>query len=247
MAKQTPKPNIATYLVIALILVLAVIVLAYLYMQKAGAYDNLKTQISALQNQLNTNKTLLSNVSQRYNITEYNLTHPYTQVLYSEHTINLPRYNYTYTYNSTGYNSYTGLYSGFTYNYTVTWGRFNYSFDAPYSGYLIFNGTGTIANKPSTCAWEVYESDKTPSWRNSSTTTSVLFNTTYTYTYHYPGVDGLFVDLTATPWATLCPAQSVTYYIPVNRGRNYLFIDSENSTTGQTITFSLKYVGLHTS
>ena len=255
MAKANNPPSSKTpYLAVIVILVLVVIGLAYLYMQSAAAYNISKSNYTALQSSYNTQTGQLNSASSalaalgiKYNTTEYNLTHPYTEVLYSEQTVNLPRYNTTYTYNSTGYNSYTGLYSGFTYNYTVTWGRFNTSFSAPYPGYLIFNGTSTLANKPLLCAWEVYESNKAPNWRNSSKTTSSFFNTSYTYIYHYMGNDGLFIDLTSAPWAILCPAQSTTYYIPVNKGMNYLFVDSENTTQGQTVTFSVKYVGLHTS
>jgi hypothetical protein len=224
-------------------------------MQSAAAYNASKSNYTTLQSsyntqtgQLNSANSVLAALGIKYNITEYNLTHPYIEVLYYQHTINLPRYNTTYTYNSTGYNSYTGFYSGFTYNYTVKWGRFNTSFNAPYAGYLIFNGTSTIENNPSpsTCEWVVYESNKL-GYRNVSTTKSYLYNTTYTYIDHYPGNDGLFVNLTSAPFTELCPVQSITYNIPVSKGENYLLIDSENSTQGQTVTFSVKYVGLHTS
>ena len=249
MAKANNPPSSKTpYLAGIVILVLVVIGLAYLYMQSAAAYTALQSSYNTQTGQLNSANSALADLGIKYNTTEYNLTHPYTEVLYYQHTINLPEHNTTYTYNSTGYNSYTGLYSGFTYNYTVKWGRFNTSFNAPYAGYLIFNGTSTIENNPSssTCAWAVYESNKL-GYRNISTTKNYLYNTTYTYIYHYPGNDGLFVKLTSAPLTELCPVQLVTYNIPVSKGENYLLIDSENSTQGQTVTFSVKYVGLHTS
>ncbi len=252
---DNPSTTKTPYLGVIVILVLVVIGLAYLYAQKSGAYSqeanaygSLNSNYTALKSSYNSANSALATLGIKYNSTEYNLTHPYMEVLYYQHIINLPEYNATYTYNSTGYNSYTGLYSGFTYNYTVKWGRFNTSFNAPYSGYLIFNGTSTIENNPSpsTCAWAVYESNKL-SYRNVSTTKSYLYNTTYTYIDHYPGNDGLFVNLTSAPFTELCPVQSVTYIIPVSKGENYLLVDSENSTQGQTVTFSVKYVGLHTS
>ena len=256
MTKANNPPSSKTpYLAVIVILVLVVIGLAYLYMQSAAAYNISKSNYTALQSSYNTQTGQLNSASSalaalgiKYNTTEYNLTHPYTEVLYYQHTINLPKYNITYTYNSTGYNSYTGLYSGFTYNYTEKWGIFNTSFNAPYPGYLIFNGTSTIENNPNPflCEWEVFESNKL-GYRNVSTTKSYLYNTTYTYIYHFQGNDGLFINLTSVPFTELCPAQSVTYNIPISKGENYLLISTENSTQGQTVTFSVKYVGLHTS
>ena len=186
----------------------------------------------------------LSTLRSQNGALEYNLSHTDNVTLFYQKTVNLPRYNYTYTYNSAGYNAYTGLYSSFYYNYTVTWGRFNYTFIAPYPGYIIFNGTSTIINNPSPsiCAWEVSVSNKL-GWRNVSVTKSSLYSTNYTYVYHYPGNDGMFINLTSTPWTQTCPVQSVTYDIPVNAGKNYLLIDNDNSTFGQTVTFSAKYVG----
>jgi hypothetical protein len=256
MVKASNPPSSKTpYLAVVVIFVLVVIGLTFLYVQSAAEGRASKSNYTALQSnyntqtsQLNSANSALAAISIKYNTTEYNLTHPYTEVLYYQHTINLPKYNTTYTFNATGYNSYTGLYSGFTYNYTVTWGSFNTSFNAPYAGYLIFNGTSTIENipSPSTCVWLVYVSTKL-GYRNVSTTKSYLYNTTYTYVYHYPGNDGLFINLTSAPFTELCPLQAVTYDIPVSKGENYLVIDSENSTQGQTVTFSVKYVGLHTS
>ncbi|MCL4383708.1 MAG: hypothetical protein M1168_03240 [Candidatus Marsarchaeota archaeon] len=267
MAKtDNSKSKNIPYLPIIIILVLVVIGVGFLYIQKSSAYSqeiksysnlnsnytsfktqsqnqlsSLQTQISTLQTQLTQNKTLYQNA-------ENNLTNPYQQVLYDQKTINLPRFNYTYTYNDSGYNSSTGLYSGFDYIYNYTWGRFNYTFNAPYAGYIIFNATSTIINNPnpSTCAWIVYESNKL-GWRNVSVTTETLYNTTYTYTDHFAGNDRLFVNLTNAPFDELCPVQSVTYDIPVNKGINYLIIDNDNSSQGITITFSAKYIGYHTS
>ena len=179
-------------------------------------------------------------MSKKYNATEYNLTHPYTQVLYSSQTINLPRYNISnYTLNSVSN----------IYYYNVTWGRSNYTFNAPYHGYLIFNGTSTIQNNPSPsyCEWEVYLSNKLGSRNVSATFTGNNTGYIYKYAYRYQGEDELFINLTSAPFTELCPVQSVTYLIPVSKGENYLLIDNDNSTLGQTVTFSAKYVGLHTS
>ena len=230
---------------------------AYLYLQRssaynqeAGLYNNLNSnysafktqtqgQISTLQSQLNNNKTQLSNVSGKFNAVEYNLTHPYTQILYSSQTINLPRYNTSnYTLNS----------ASNIYYYNVTWGSFNYTFNVPYPGYLVFNGTGTVLNNPSpsTCAWQVLISNKLGLRNVSQTFTGNNNGFIYKYAYRYQGIDELFINLTNAPFAELCPVQGVTYKIPVAAGKNYLIIDNYN-TSGITVTFNAKYVGFHTS
>ena len=261
MPKASVKTSGASFYIVLALLILMVIISAFMfyflgqktnqYTQLFGNYTTLHSSYSLISTALNTTKAELAgkHIYLKIILQSTNLTTPlYRKPVFAQHTINLPRYNYTYTYSSTGYNSSTGLLSSFTYNYTVTWGRFNYSFYVPYPGYLIFNGTSTLANhpSPSTCLWVVYESNKL-GYHNVSTTKSLLNNAIYTYIYHYPGLDGLFVNLTSSPFVELCPIQSVTYYIPINKGVNYLLIDNINSTQGATVTFSAEYVGFHTS
>jgi hypothetical protein len=263
--------NTKFYVAIAVLFVI-VIAFVYLYLQTTSLYNSVKSNYVALQTNYNTQENQLNNANSnlvtnksnyavllnkynatlvttksnyavllnKYNATEYNLTHPYTKTLFDQKTINLPRLaSSNYSYNSTSN----------IYFYSESWGRFNYSFYAPYSGYLVFNGTSTIINipSPSTCIWQVFVSNKV-GWRNvSSTFVGNNSGFIYNYRYRYSGNDGLFINLTSTPWVELCPLQSVTYYIPVYKGENYLFIDNYNSSQGITVTFSAKYVGLHTS
>lgn len=257
MAKSdVPRTNLMPYIVAVVIFVLIAVGFAYLYMQKANvlsqeaaAYGNLNSNYSIFktqsQNQILTLQNQLSNVSKKYNATENNLTTPYSEVLYYQKTLNLPKYNESISPFNDTYDYSTGSYSYYATD-NFTWGRFNISFNAPYPGYIVFNGTSTLSNKPSACAWTIYESDKI-SWRNSTIVSEVLSGSTFIYTDRFLGNDRLFINLTSTPWVELCPMQSVTYLIPVNKGENYLFIDNDNSTQGQTITFSAKYVGFHTS
>ncbi len=243
MPKKIAKASDTKFYAVLALLVIVIVISAslfYLLGQKASQYTQLlsnNTQIS----------TMLSTIKAEYNVTEYNLTHPYTEVLYYQKTINLPKYNETISPFNSSYNYNTGRYS-YTATDNFTWGRFNTSFNAPYPGYIVFNATSTLANSgsPSICRWEVSESNKL-GWRNSTTNNVVYFNTTYTYKDRFLGNDGLFVNLTSASWTELCPIQSITYYIPVNKGENYIIIDNNNSTQGQTITFSAKYVGFHTS
>ncbi|MEM0142861.1 MAG: hypothetical protein QXL94_02760, partial [Candidatus Parvarchaeum sp.] len=134
------------YLALAIIVVLAlaVIVSVYLYIQKSNAYSqeanaysslnsnyttakgqisNLGSQVSTLQTQLSSNKTLLLNVSKKYNATEYNLTHPYTKALFTQKVISIPAETYNYTLS------------------TYQSGISNFSISVPYPGYIILNYT----------------------------------------------------------------------------------------------------------
>ena len=247
MAKtNVQKANVLPFIAIIIVLILVVIGLGYLYVQTNASYSSANSNYTALQTryntqgtQLNTANSDLSSLSTKYNTTEYNLTHPYTSVLYNQQTTNLARYNESnYTYNSA-----LGIYY-----YNVTWGSVNYSFNVPYPGYLIFNGTSTVPNNPSpsTCAWQVYVSNKLGLRNISSTFTGDNAGYIYKYAYRYQGADELFINLTSTPFVELCPVQSVTYIIPVATGKNHLLINNDNAS-GITITFSAKYVGFHTS
>lgn len=159
MTKANNSPSNKTpYLAVIVILALLVIAMAFLYTQKSSAYSQevnsygnlnskytsfktqsqdqvsgLQTQVSTLQTQLTSNKTLLLNMSKKYNTTEYNLTHPYTEILFNDHTLSLPPLNATTTYNYT------------TNNYTINWfpANYTYVFNARYPGFLILNMTGT--------------------------------------------------------------------------------------------------------
>ena len=251
MAKSESKPKTGFYVVIGILLVL-VAVFAVLYAQTQGSYSSVKYNYSVLQSNYNTLKSnytiekvnfsslqaAYNNLSKKYNITEYNLTHTYTKVIFTQKTINLPGLNISnYTYNSS-----LGIYT-----YNSTYGSFNFSFYAPYPGYIMFNGSSTITNNPSFCSWTVYVSNKSPQLRNMSPIyTGNNSGYTYKYAYRYKGNDALFINLTSTPFVELCPLQFATYFIPVNKGTNYVFIDNDNSTS-QTITFSAKYIGFHTS
>ncbi len=237
-----------TFIGISVLLLLIIVALAYFYMQEMGAYNGLNSnytnqqnQISALKSQLASNKTLYTNA-------ENNLTNPYTEILFTDYSVSLPEYNETISnFTGSGVQNYYGEYSTYTATDNFTWGRLNYSFNAPYSGYLVFNSTSTLMNTGKACAWIVYETGKQPQYRNSTTTQITLSNTTYIYKDHFAGNDGLFANLTYAPWSELCPLQGVTYDIPVTKGENYLLIDNENETQGLTVTFSLKYIGYHSS
>lgn len=137
------------YVVIAILFVVAVF-FAYLYVQIASSNSSIESNYATLQtnyntqgNQLNTANSNLANVSRKYNvtqssyetllnkynITEYNLTHPYTYNLYTDYLVSMPAGVYNYYTSAT--------------NYSYRPGEYNFSFVAKYPGYIIINGTST--------------------------------------------------------------------------------------------------------
>jgi hypothetical protein len=265
MAKQS-KPRSLLYGIIG-VLVIIVGVFGYLYAQELNTYSqslsSSASDYNILQGKFYTQQTLLNTTQTKLNQIENNLSTPYTEVLFTDHTIDLPAYNITYTYSAynPGYNStfgYTPTGTVYTYNYTITEGVFNYTFNAPYLGYIVFNATSTLSNIANnvTCKWEVLGSNRL-FWRRFANTTTHLsnlsagygsYNYTYVYHYHYIGDAAIFMNSTATPSVLLCPMQSITYQIPVSKGVNHLVIINNNeSLSGMTVTFSAKYVGFHTS
>ena len=229
---KTLKPNLSVFaaIIVALIILIVILVFFVLQISKAhsqvqNAYNNLSSnymalktqsqsqqvQISTLQNQLVANKTLLSSITthlssmtNKYNITEYNLTHPYTRILYNDFTINLQAGTYNY-YISPSNSSYKP-------------GEFNFSFTAKYPGYVIFNGTSS-----------------NPYWllaitQNNYTLTRNNSFSENTWFLNYP----------------LNQSIAPTQELPILPGIVHVYIYNYNST-GDTVSFSLKYVGFHTS
>lgn len=162
-----------------------------------------------------------------------NLTHTYNLTIFSGKTINLSKYNSTHTY------------AGYQYVYNVTYGLANFSFDVPYSGYILFNATSTLdnSNKSASCNWVTVVTAEKPYYLDNSSFTSVSGGHTYNYTYNYLGGAKISYDETLFPITTVCPLQSRNYVIPVNAGENYLIIYNYNSTRAAAITFNAKYVG----
>ncbi|MEM3253018.1 MAG: hypothetical protein QXH69_00400 [Candidatus Micrarchaeaceae archaeon] len=166
MAKRGQAPNKTVYLAIIVILTLAVIGSVYLYIQKSNAYSqeanaysslnsnyttakvqisNLESQVSTLQTQLSSNKTLLLNVSKKYNATEYNLTHPYTKALFTKKVIAVPAETYNYTL--TAYQA----------------GISNFSISVPYPGYITLNYTvAPVKQATNASTFYIYISNEQP-------------------------------------------------------------------------------------
>ena len=221
MAKSETKPNNAPHLMVIVILILAVAAMAYLYAQKAGAYTqetnaygsinsnytNLKGTVSTLQSQLASVRSQLASNNSLLSSLQYNLTHPYMMNLENKKVIGIGPATYNYTVQSWEPSSY------------------NFSFNAPYPGYLIVNySAAPINNNLENSTFVVYVSTEKP--------------------YYSTGV--LNLNAYVEPYVRYSGPNSQTAMLPVINGTNYVVMTNYNNVTA-TVEFSIKYVGFHTS
>jgi hypothetical protein len=210
--------NKTGYALLVLAFVVALIALLYYNSQINGSsanqlaaysshYNSLQNNYSALQGVLNMTSIKLANLSVHYNATKYNLTHPYVNTLYSGYIFALNPEIYNYTYGS--------------------WipGQYNFSFNAPYPGYIVLNYSVAPSNQSVlSSTFEIFVSREKPYYTNAT----LEFNS---YTYPYTKYAG--------------PSGSTTI-IPVTNGTNYVEIFNYQNKTA-TVDLSVKYFGLHTS
>jgi len=222
---------------------------AYLYLQEAGVYSNLfssyntlKSNNTALQtasanlkanydtlmsklSTANSNYASLSSnyatLSDKYNSSRYNLTHPDVQTFYSDKTVNVPPEKSKTYYNMTYYQNYVQYIQG----------QYVFSFNAPYDGYVTFNESNTGTQNNSTSAGLiVWISTEEP--YNVSTASGAAYQTLSSF---------------VAPYVNSASASGQTAIIPVSNGTNYVIFNNYNLNQGITVTFSMKYVGFHTS
>ncbi len=165
----------------------------------------------------NSTATLSGNLSENNTV---------TQVLYKNKTISLapPRYNPNYNY-------VTGCY----------WidGYYNFSFDAPYSGYIVFNQTNSgIPTNYTTAYLDLVVSTEKPRYVAAS-----AYNGSY-------WCSGETVQSNVAPYTVVAPYNNQTMIIPVVSGINYFFFDNGNANQEYgvnpfrvNVTFSMKYYG----
>ena len=179
------------------------------YNMTSKNYNTTIMNLSILRAQFSNLTQSYDSLNEKYIHTESNLTTPYTEVLFNNELITVP---------ASYYDSYTGLYFV---------GVYNYSFDAPYSGYLIINATPSILNNDNYDNWVIYFSQEKPYFVNGT----------------------LSFDRYLATFATIAPAQGITYIVPVHSGMNYMLIYNVNYTIDSTIGIfmNMKYVGFHTS
>ena len=227
MAKSESKPKTGFYVVIGILLVLvAVFAVLYAqtlssYAQTQGSYSSVKYNYSVLQSNYNTLKSnytiekvnfsslqaAYNNLSEKYNITEYNLTHPYIKILANKQVVSIPPETYNYT---------TGFYEAPSYNF---------SFSAPYPGYLVVNYTvSPINNNLENSTFAIYITTEKP--------------------YYSGGV--ATVNSYILPYEKYSGSAGQTAILPIVNGTNYVLLNNYNNQT-VTAEFSIKYVGFHTS
>ena len=132
---------------IIIILLIALIALAVLYMQKStlsagnsqayanlnSSYMKLESQLSELQSQFQSNANLLTNVTNKYAAVEHNVTTPYTETIYRDYSTKISAQTSAFFWNATKDQEILEYKEG----------QYNFTFNAPYPGYLIFNETNT--------------------------------------------------------------------------------------------------------
>ncbi len=227
MAKSTSKTSIGLYTLIGILLVLVVIFLV-LYALNLSSYGSLKSNYNTLQSSYNSEKSNFStlqanynklltkyatlnasflNLSKIYNATEYNLTHPYVKILADKQVVTIPPETYNYT---------AGSYEAPSYNF---------SFYAPYPGYLIVNYTvSPINNNLLNSTFAIYVTNEKPYYSNGVVT----------------------INSYVSPFERFDGSNGQTAILPIINGTNYILLTNYNNQT-VTAEFSMKYVGFHTS
>ena len=179
----------------------------YNYSVLQSNYNTLKSNYTTEKVNFSSLHAAYNNLSEKYNITEYNLTHPYIKILADKQIVSIPAETYNYT---------TGSYEAPSYNF---------SFSAPYPGYLVVNYTvSPINNNPKNSTFSLQVSTEKP--------------------YYYGGVVNF--DSYVDPYITYAGPNGQTFNLPVINGTNYVMLNNFNNQT-VTIEFSMKYVGFHTS
>ena len=228
--------NIYKYLVV----VMAIVIVGLLFVkfnnsgqisQKSNSnpVSNVTTQTSTLQSTMLSTTTILNNTlannTNQQNTTPKNKT--VVQALYSQKKqvhIAAPSYNQYYNY-------VIGCY----------WisGYYNFSFYAPYPGYVVFNETNTgIPTNKSIDYLAVYFSTQKPYYYEPQP---------YNNTSFCPGE---IVVSNVEPWTQVTPFNNQTMIIPVKNGTNYVIFDNGNANQQHgvnpfsiNVTFSMTYHG----
>lgn len=193
--------------------------------------SNSSQNLAALQANYSAEVARFNNLQQNYTslLGKYEATssnqQKIIQVLYSDKTVYItaPVHNYNYSYLN-------GCY----------WidGYYNFSFNAPYAGYVIFNETNTGKPNNKTFGWfGMYISTQKPVYAIISP-------------YNLTGCTGESMWYIETPVTGIAPAKNQTMIIPVTNGTNYVIFYNGNAylpwglDNPINVTFSMKYVGL---
>ena len=189
-------------------------------------YTSLKANYSMMASRLNGLEQNYTTLLEKYNAGSNSSPQEVMQVLYQNKTIHLaaPIYN-------PNYNRITGCYYIDGYD--------NFSFDAPYSGYLVFNETNTgIPTNFTSVYFSAYISTEKPRYVMAS-----AYNGSY-------WCSGETVQSNVAPYTQVTPFNNQTMIIPVRNGTNYVVFYNGNANDqhgvnpfGINVTFSMKYYG----
>ena len=241
--KVASKTPIFTYSIIAVLLII-IVVLLYSNSQAKnqpfrGASGNWTAAANSNQSyaSLQANYSLvvskLSNLEQNYttllserNSSGNNTPQEVVQVLYRNKTVHIP---------APTYNPY--------YNYVIgcywTDGTYNFSFYAPYSGYLVYNETNSgIPANFSDQYFAAYISTQKPRYFKPQP---------YNETSFCPG----FTMISTTePWTAMSGYNNQTIVVPIKNGTNYILFYNGNANQQHgvnpfpiNVTFSMTYYG----
>ncbi len=250
--EKSNKNNTNIQVVLVAVIIVLLIAVAILYLnsnkskntqQLAPAQNNsavnkslsaLEANYSSLLDNLTTLKSNYSSLKAQYislqsqkNQTTNNSAQILKQTLYLKKTLTLPPPSYNYN----GYNYITGCY----------WidGYDNFSFYAPYPGYIVFNETNTgIPTNFTESYFSAYISTEQPRY-------DVV--TTYNESYWCTGET---VQTNLAPVSIISPYNNQTMIIPVKNGTNYIIFYNGNADEKHgvnpfaiNVTFSMIYYG----
>ncbi len=233
-------------LILLVVLVLVVVLVVYFYRQTLGGSFIENLNYTQLQRAYNITLMQLRNTTAAYSTVEYNLTHPYIKNLYTSYNINIPMKNISSTVTNV---TYSGPNEKVNSTYTTTYYTYAFSFNATYPGYLMLNATSSAVNSKTNNTWEFIVSNQ-----------NVIPNATMVYYNYQTGSGPNPFQITTTGRGVYrvnfdqnsprtiyapTPTQLGTVGIPVNSGTVYVWVANLNNQS-ISVTFSAKYVGMHT-
>ncbi len=228
---MTEKRNKTNPLVIVSIII--VVIVALVVGTLIGHALNKGNQLSQtpttlVQNTSSTTTIVPTNttLSQNKTLAKNNTVQVVKEVLYVNKTVSVPAPKYNLYYNYV-----TGCY----------WidGSYNFSFYAPYAGYVVFNETNTgIPNNFTEDYFSAYISKQPPLYFKPQP---------YNETSFCPGTTFL---ATINPWTSVVTFNNQTTIIPVKNGTNYIIFYNGNANQEHdvnpfpiNVTFSMAYYG----
>ncbi len=218
--------------------------------QNARAYLGLSSNYSSLSAtyavQIASLKGQLGNLSAKYNQTLYGLANPYTDQLYNNYQVNIPGSSVGGSGTS---NNYTGPIRTFNTTYFTRYYTYNFSFNAPYPGYIILNATGSGANTQTNSTWEFLVSNgrliRNSTLEYYSYQSGAYYQGDYAPTVTSRGTyrTSLNTSDPGTVYAPLPSQSGASVRIPVQNGTVRVWIVNFANQSA-AVTFSAKYVGL---